>query len=449
MKQEFNMRVLRLTSADTRDQIKQISARSKMDNQTVNDKVADILFRVKTQGDSAVLAYTKQFDHVDLQPEQLFVSPEEMEEAQKLVPDRLRMDLEQAARSIRAFHEAQLINTQEVCLQDSMGSSVKLIERPLNRVGIYVPGGTAPLPSSVLMNAIPASVAGVEELIMVTPPNPAGKIAPVILEAARIAGVTKIYKVGGAQAISALAYGTQTIPQVDKITGPGNIYVNAAKRQVYGTVDIDMFAGPSEIMILADATANPEFIARDILSQAEHDVLASAILVTTSEDLGQTVAQLVSDYAAKAGRRDILAQSLPSYGAILLCPTLDQAVTVANQFAPEHLEIMVDENQEDRIVKQIRNAGAVFVGPYSPEPLGDYFAGPNHVLPTSGTARFFSPLNVSQFRKKISLIHYRKESLLAVADPIIRLAQAESLDCHAAAVACRQKEEACPVLPID
>ncbi len=434
---DFDVRMIRTTSPEAKEQLKQISARSKMERSDVNESVSQILAAVRAEGDQAVKAYTKRFDRVAL--EDLAVTEAEIAEAKASLDPQLVADLTAAAASVRRFHEVQLVNTKPVVLEDAHGSHVSLLERPLQRVGIYVPGGTAPLPSSVLMNAIPASVAGVEEIIMCTPPGPGGKVAPVILTAAALAGVNRIYKVGGAQAIAALAYGTESIPQVDKITGPGNIYVNVAKRMVYGTVDIDMFAGPSEILIIADESARADFVARDMLSQAEHDPLASAILVTTSARLAEEVQAFLRDFAAKAARREILQASLRDYAAILVCESLEEAIALSNDFAPEHLEIMVAEDAQAEAVSKIRNAGAIFVGPWSPEPLGDYYAGPNHVLPTSGTARFFSPLSVSHFRKKISLIHYQKESLLEVAETVERLAASESLDCHEAAVRIRRE----------
>lgn len=434
---EYEVRIIETGSPEAAEQLEQISARSKMERPEINERVRDILASVREEGDLAVQRYTSLFDHVELA--QTEVTEEEITEAVTSLDPQLIADLEAAAASIREFHEAQLINTQDVELCDEHGSRVALLERPLERVGIYVPGGTAPLPSSVLMNAIPAAVAGVPEIIMCTPPGPGGKVAPVILTAAHMAGATKIYKVGGAQAIAALAYGTETIPKVDKITGPGNIYVNVAKRQVYGTCDIDMFAGPSEILIIADETSRADFVARDMLSQAEHDSLASAILVTPSRQLAQEVRAKVQAFAAKAARHEILQASLRDYAAILVCENLDEAVELANEFAPEHLEIMVAPEHEADVISNIRNAGAIFVGEWSPEPLGDYYAGPNHVLPTSGTARFFSPLSVSHFRKKISLIHYQQESLLEVAETVERLAASESLDCHEAAIRIRRE----------
>lgn len=438
--EDFSIRLIDTGSPEAARQLEQISARGKMDLRDVNSRVAAILEDVAARGDEALLDYTERFDGVRLQAELLEVRAEEIAEAKASLDPQLWADLTEAAASVRRFHEAQLINTQRVELQDAHGSVTALIERPLDRVGIYVPGGTAPLPSSVLMNAIPAAVAGVEEIIMCTPPNKEGKVAPVILAAASLAGVSRIFRLGGAQAIAALAYGTQTVPAADMISGPGNIYVNAAKRMVYGRVAIDMFAGPSEILLIADRTANPRFVARDMLSQAEHDKLASAILITDDRSLAEAVRAEAARYAAEASRREILQSSLKNYAAVLLCRDLAEAAELSNRFAPEHLEIMVSPEKEAELVASIKNAGAIFIGPWSPEPLGDYLAGPNHTLPTSGTARFFSPLNVSQFRKKISVIHYRKESLLEQAERIERLAMAEGLDCHARAVRQRREE---------
>lgn len=438
--EDFTVRLIKMGTPEAERQLEQISARSKMEMTEVNRAVAEILDRVRQEGDEACLAYTERFDGVRLNASDLAVTEAEIEAAKASLDPVLLDDLKAAAASLTRFHEAQLINTQKVVLEDAFGSSVALVERPLSRVGIYVPGGTAPLPSSVLMNAIPAAVAGVQEIIMCTPPDKAGKIAPVILAAASIAGVSRIYRLGGAQAVAALAYGTATVPRVDMISGPGNIYVNAAKRMVFGTVAIDMFAGPSEILIIADKTASPAFVARDMLSQAEHDKLASAILITDDEALAVKTREEIRRAAAEASRRDILRHSLQDYAAILLCADLSEAVELSNRFAPEHLEIMVEDAKQDETVAGITNAGAIFIGRWSPEPLGDYYAGPNHTLPTSGTARFFSPLNVSQFRKKISMIHYKKESLLQAAERVERLALSEGLDCHAAAVRVRREE---------
>lgn len=439
--EDFTLRLIDLNDAAAEDELEAISARGKMEMKEVNEAVAEILSAVRARGDEAVAEYTERFDGVKLAPENFRLTEEEIEEAKASLDPELLKDLAAAARSIRRFHEAQLINSQKVELEDEHGSKVSLIERPLRRVGIYVPGGTAPLPSSVLMNAIPASVAGVKEIVMCTPPDKNGKVSPVILAAASLAGVHEIYRIGGAQAIAALAYGTETVRQSDMVSGPGNIYVNAAKRMVFGTVAIDMFAGPSEILIIADESANPRFTARDMISQAEHDKLASAILITDSRRLAEEVGKAFKTFSETAARRDILKASSRDYCAILLARDLEEACALSNRFSPEHLEIMVKPEREAEVLGRIENAGAVFLGPWSPEPLGDYYAGPNHTLPTSGTARFFSPLNVSQFRKKISLINYKKESLLEAAPTIERLAAAEGLEGHMLAVRIRREED--------
>ena len=435
----FTVKIIDMKTAAAQKELEKISARSKMEKKDVNDSVKAILKAVKEEGDRALIRFTERFDKVKLEKDALEVTPREIDAAKEALDPVLYEDLEAAAASVRRFHEAQLINTKKVELEDDCGSKVALIERPLERVGIYVPGGTAPLPSSVLMNAIPAAAAGVEEIIMCTPPGKDGKVADVILAAAAISGVDRIFRIGGAQAIAALAYGSESVPAVDMISGPGNIYVNTAKRLVFGQVAIDMFAGPSEILIIADETADPLFVARDMLSQAEHDVLASALLLTDSRELALAVQDELRRAAACADRRSILEASLRDYAAILLCEDLKEATELSNRFAPEHLEIMVRSEAEEETLAAVKNAGAIFLGPWSPEPLGDYYAGPNHTLPTSGTARFFSPLNVSQFRKKISLIQYKKESLEKVASRVERLAMSEGLDCHAAAVAVRRE----------
>lgn len=410
-----------------------ISSRGKIEIPEIVATVTDILNNVRHNGDSALLAYTEKFDRAQLTPSSIRVSDEEIRAAKDNIPASLQDTIRQAAENIRAFHRAQL--PADVSLPTQGGGSLRLIHRALQRVGVYVPGGTAPLPSSVLMNVIPAQAAGVPEIALATPPRADGSIAPVILFAAEIAGVTEIYRMGGAQAIAALAYGTESVPAVDKICGPGNIYVNAAKRLVYGQVDIDMFAGPSEILVIADDSANPEYLATDLLSQAEHDVLASAILITTSATIAAQTAAAIERRAAVLPRREIIQRSLRDYGAIIVVDQLEDAFALANRLAPEHLELCIDNAQD--AVDKIRNAGAVFVGNYSPEPVGDYFAGPNHVLPTSGTARFFSPLNTGDFLKKMSVIDYREADLAANWQAISAFAESESLDAHADAIRVR------------
>lgn len=401
----------------------------------VQDKVQEILIAVKEKGDEAVLSYTKIFDGVDLSQKGMSVSKEEMEAAIKSVPEKLLDVMKKSASNIRDFHERQ----RETGFQKEItgGGFVRLQVCALNTAGIYIPGGTAPLPSTVLMNVIPAKVAGVRRIVLCTPPGKDGEVPPVILAAAGIAGADEIYKVGGAQAIAAMAYGTQSIPRTDKICGPGNVYVNTAKRLVFGEADIDMFAGPSEILIVADRSANPEYVAADMLSQAEHDILASAILVTDDAGLAKRVGEEIIKRGTKLPRRDILELSLEEYGCIVTVPDLDAAISFANTLAPEHLELCV-EKAESRL-PEIFNAGAVFLGNHSPEPLGDYFAGPNHTLPTSGTARFFSLLSTGDFVKKMSVISYEKEALRACFEDVALFARAEGLEGHAQAVEVRFK----------
>ena len=400
-----------------------------------NAAVRDIVEAVRREGDAALLRFTQQFDGVALRPDELRVPQEEIEAAYGQVEPAFLTALRQAAANIRAFHEKQKRTSWTDVQPD--GTMLGLIIRPLKRVGLYVPGGKAAYPSSVLMNVIPAKVAGVPEIAMVTPPATGGRagIDPYILVAAAEAGVTEMYRVGGAQAVAALAYGTASIPAVDKICGPGNIYVALAKRAVYGAVAIDSIAGPSEIIVLADETADPRFVAADLLSQAEHDEMASAVLVTPSERLAAAVAAELKRQAATLPRRDIAERSLEQYGAILTVGSLEEGVAVVNRLAPEHLEVIVGDPL--RWLGRIENAGAIFVGPCSPEPVGDYFAGPNHILPTNGTARFSSPLNVDDFVKKSSLIRYSREALARDAAGIATLARHEGLEAHARAVEIR------------
>jgi histidinol dehydrogenase len=395
-------------------------------------KVVDaVLNDVRTDGDKAVINYTEKFDKIRL--DSLLVSEEEKQEALALVDKEFMEAINLAKDNIWSFHEKQKqkswMETKENGVM--MGQTV----RALDTVGIYVPGGTAAYPSSVLMNAIPAKVAGVNNIIMTTPPSKDGKVNPNILAAAEVAGVDKIYKVGGAQAIGAMAFGTETVPKVDKIVGPGNIFVATAKKNVYGNVDIDMIAGPSEILIIADETAKPEYVAADLMSQAEHDVLSSAILVTTSMDLAVRVKDELERQSKLLSRREIIEKSLKDFGAIIVTYTLEKAIELANTIAPEHLEIIVKEPLT--LLGAIKNAGSIFLGAYSPEPLGDYFAGPNHVLPTSGTARFFSPLSVDSFIKKSSFIYYTQGELQKVGDKIIKLADTEGLTAHANSIKVR------------
>jgi histidinol dehydrogenase len=412
---------------------KRLESRNKMELPDVLGTVQTIVESVKQKGDQALVEYTAKFDGVELAPEAIRVSDEEIKLAYMNFDQQLLKTIKKAKANIESFHLLQ--KEKSWFTTGENGVILGQLYRPLETVGVYVPGGTAPLPSSVLMNVIPARVAGVERVVMCTPPGKDGKINPAILVAAHESGVGRIYKVGGAQAIAAMAFGTGTIPRVDKITGPGNIYVNMAKRMVFGFCDIDMFAGPSEIAVVADRTANPAFAAADLLSQAEHDVLASALLLTDSEELAAAVQKEISRQAGHLSRKDILQRSLKDYSAIIITKSIAEAVDIVNRIAPEHLELCVEEPFS--ILVGIRNAGAIFLGNYSSEPLGDYFAGPNHVLPTSGTARFFSPLNVADFIKKSSVISYTCKALENVKDDIIRFAEAEGLTAHANAIKVR------------
>ena len=399
--------------------------------------VADILKNVRENGDQAVFSYTEQFDGVKLTSATLRVTKEEIEEAYTLVPDHL-VDVIRASRDkIRVFHEKQKKNSWFTTEGDGIFLGQKIT--PLHRAGIYVPGGKAAYPSSVLMNVIPAKVAGVDEIVMVTPPGKDGKVNPNTLVAAHEAGVSEILKVGGAQAIAALAYGTESIAKVDKIAGPGNIYVALAKKAVYGNVSIDSIAGPSEILVLADESANAHFVAADLLSQAEHDQLASAILVTTSEELGKAVIKEIEGFLPKLSRREIIEKSLDNYGYVLVALTMEDAIDTVNEIASEHLEIVTKDPFSD--MQKVRNAGAIFLGTWSSEPLGDYYAGPNHILPTNGTAKFFSPLGVDDFIKRSSLISYSEKALYRAKDTIIDFAEAEGLTAHANSIRVRFENE--------
>lgn len=389
--------------------------------------VKEIVENVRHNGDEALKEYTLQFDHTELDTRKMLVSDDEIAEAESLVDPELKQVMQKSLENIRNYHKKQL-RTSWFDAQPN-GTILGQKVTPLTRVGVYVPGGKAAYPSTVLMNIVPASVAGVPEIVMVTPPGKDGKVNPVTLTAAKMAGATKIYKVGGAQAIAALAFGTATVPKVDKIVGPGNIFVALAKKCVYGYVSIDSIAGPSEILVIADETANPRHIVADLLSQAEHDELASAILITTSKKLADEVNQYIEKMVPNLSRRAILEKSLENYGYILLAESLDEAIDVANEIASEHLEIVTANPFE--VMTKIKNAGAIFLGSYSSEPLGDYFAGPNHVLPTNGTAKFFSPLGVDDYVKKSSIIYYSKEALEAVHEDIEKFAKAEGLTAHA------------------
>ncbi|BAU26609.1 histidinol dehydrogenase [Aneurinibacillus soli] len=413
------------------------STRRDVENGTDMQRAAvlDILAQVKQNGDQAVLDYTARFDGITL--DRMRVSEAEFAEAEQNISPEVREAIEAAAINIRDYHSRQM--RQSWMTTKESGTMLGQLIRPLQRVGLYVPGGTAAYPSSVLMNAIPAQVAGVEEIAMVTPPGKDGKVNPGVLVAAQTLGVTEIYKVGGAQAIAALTYGTETIKPVDKIVGPGNIYVALAKREVFGLVDIDMVAGPSEIVVLADNTANPGYVAADLLSQAEHDAMASSVLVTPSRTLAKAVQQEVEKQLAVLPRREIAEKSIRDHGAICIVDSLEQGIDVVNRLAPEHLEVVVEDAME--YVGKLKNAGAIFLGAYSSEPVGDYFAGPNHVLPTNGTARFSSPLNVDDFLKKTSLISYSRQDLLANGQKIVALARQEGLEAHARAIQMRLDNE--------
>ena len=400
-------------------------------------QVAQILEEVREKGDEALFAYTERFDGAKLSGETVLVTEEEIREAYQEVPEQLVAVIRRALKNIEDYHAKQ----KQYSWFDSKPDGTILGQKvtPLKRVGVYVPGGKAAYPSSVLMNILPAKVAGVEEILMVTPPGKDGKVTPTTLVAAHEAGATAIYKAGGAQAVAALAYGTESIPKVDKIVGPGNIYVALAKKAVYGHVSIDAIAGPSEILVIADETADPRYVAADLLSQAEHDELASAILVTTSQELAEAVSGEVDQFLTVLSRAEIIRKSLDNYGYILVADTMDEAVEIANEIASEHLEIQTRNPYE--VMTKIRNAGAIFLGPYASEPLGDYFAGPNHVLPTNGTAKFFSPLSVDDFIKKSSIIAYSREALQAVHEDIETFAKAEGLTAHANSIHVRFEEQ--------
>lgn len=395
--------------------------------------VAEILDHVRSEKDAAVFAYTEKFDGAKIDASNIKVTEEEIKEAYELVGEELTGIIRKALFNIRDYHERQRQNSWFESKPNGTMLGQKVT--PLQRVGVYVPGGKAAYPSSVLMNIAPAKAAGVDEIVMVTPPGKDGKVTPTTLVAAHEAGADVVYKVGGAQAIAALAYGTESIPKVDKIVGPGNIYVALAKRAVYGHVSIDAIAGPSEILVIADETANPRYVAADLLSQAEHDELASAILVTTSQELAEKVSEEVNGFLNELSRSEIIRKSLDNYGYILVADTMEEVIDIANEIASEHLEIQT-KNPYD-IMTRIRNAGAIFIGEYSSEPLGDYFAGPNHVLPTNGTAKFFSPLSVDDFIKKSSIIAYSQEALGAIHTDIEKFAEAEHLTAHANSIKVR------------
>ena len=431
------MRIQRLTKDAKENLLEDLLKRSPNNYGQYEQGVQEILAHVKEEKDQAVFAYTKKFDHADITADNIKVTEEEIEEAYKEVDPKLVEIIRKALLNIRTYHEKQ----RQYSWFDSKPDGTILGQKvtPLHRVGVYVPGGKAVYPSSVLMNIVPAKVAGVDEIVMVTPPGKDGKVTPNTLVAAHEAGADVIYKVGGAQAIAALAYGTESIPKVDKIVGPGNIYVALAKKAVYGFVSIDSIAGPSEILVLADETANPRFGSADLLSQAEHDEMASAILITTNEEFADQVNKEVRGFVEVLSRKAIIEKSLENFGYILIAEDMDEAIEAANEIASEHMEIVTKNPFEDMM--KVRNAGAIFIGEHSSEPLGDYFAGPNHVLPTNGTAKFFSALSVDDFIKKSSIVYYSREALRKIHKDIIQFATSEQLTAHANSIAVRFEEE--------
>lgn len=427
------MRIVELTESTKKNLLKDLLKRSPSSYGTYEQTVSEIVNNVKENGDKAVFEYTEKFDHFALNSGNIRVTEEEIKEAYKEIPEDLIEVYRHSAANIRTFHEKQLRQSFIETRPD--GSILGQRITPIEKAGVYVPGGKAAYPSSVLMNVVPAKVAGVPKIVMTTPCNKEGKVNAGTLVAADIAGVDEIYKVGGAQAIAALAFGTESVPKVDKITGPGNIFVALAKKAVYGHVSIDSVAGPSEILVLADETANPRYVAADLLSQAEHDELASAILITTSKDLAEKVSKEVDGFTETLERREIILKSLSNYGYILVAENMEDAIAAANDIASEHLEILTKNPYET--MTKIKNAGAIFMGEYSSETLGDYFAGPNHILPTNGTARFFSPLSVDDFIKKTSLISFSKDALEKVHTEIEAFAKSEGLTAHANSIKVR------------
>ena len=427
------MRIIELTEEARTNILENLLKRSPNSYGEFEGRVNEIIENVRANRDAAIFDYTKRFDGADINAENILVTEDEIKEAYEKVDEKLLTVIRKALVNIRKYHEKQ----RQYSWFDSEESGIILGQKvtALEKVGVYVPGGKAVYPSSVLMNIVPAKVAGVKTIVMTTPPGKDGKVNPATLVAAKEAGVDAIYKVGGAQAIAALAFGTESVPKVDKIVGPGNIYVALAKKAVFGFVCIDSIAGPSEIMVLADETANPRFVAADLLSQAEHDEMASAILVTTSRDLAEQVSKEVEGFVAQLSRKEIIQKSLDNYGYILVAESMDEAIATVNEIASEHLEL-VTKNPFETMTK-IRNAGAIFVGEYSSEPLGDYFAGPNHVLPTNGTAKFFSPLSVDDFIKKSSIISYSREALEPIYKDIVQFAECEQLTAHANSIRVR------------
>lgn len=431
------MRTLKLTKETIQNILTDLLKRSPNNYTQYESSVNEIIANVRTNGDTAIFNYTKKFDGATVTPENIEVTEAEITEAYEQVDPKLLEVIRKAKENIRVYHEKQ----KQYSWFDSSIPGTMLGQKvtPIAKAGVYVPGGKAVYPSSVLMNIMPAKVAGVEEIIMTTPCNKEGKVNPSTLVAAKEAGADRVFKVGGAQAIAALAFGTESIPKVDKIVGPGNIYVALAKKAVFGHVSIDSIAGPSEILVLADETANPRFVAADLLSQAEHDELASAILITTSEKLAEEVSKEVDGFCEVLSRKSIIEKSLENYGYILIAPDLDTAIDTANEIASEHMEIVTANPFE--VMTKIKNAGAIFLGEYSSEPLGDYFAGPNHVLPTNGTAKFFSPLGVDAYVKKSSIIYYSKKALKPVSRDIIQFAESEYLTAHANSIRVRFEDD--------
>ena len=431
------MRIVKLTKETTENILENMLKRSPTQYGTYEASVQEIIENVKTRKDAAVFEYTEKFDHAVLDASTVEVTQEEIDEAYNIVDPELIGVIRRSMKNIREFHEKQKQNSW--FKSTPQGTMLGQKVTPLEKVGVYVPGGKAVYPSSVLMNIMPAKVAGVDKIIMTTPCNAEGKVNPAVLVAAKEAGADEVYKAGGAQAIAALAFGTESIPKVDKIVGPGNIYVALAKKAVYGHVSIDSIAGPSEILVLADETANPRYVAADLLSQAEHDELASAILITTSEDFAKKVSEEVEGFVQVLERKAIIQKSLDNFGYILVAEDMDEAIDTANEIASEHLEIVTANPFE--VMTKIRNAGAIFIGEYSCEPLGDYFAGPNHILPTNGTAKFFSPLSVDDFVKKSSIIYYSREALQPIHKDIEQFAKCEQLTAHANSIAVRFEGE--------
>ena len=427
------MRIVELTEESRNNLLANLLKRSPASYGKYEQTVNNIVERVRREGDQALFELTREFDKCDLNAQSIRVTDEEIEEAYRQIDPEFVAVMKKSAANITAFHEKQMHNSW--ILPNENGTILGQKITPVEISGVYVPGGKAAYPSSVLMNILPAKVAGVSRIIMTTPPDALGKVNPGTLVAADIAGVREIYKVGGAQAVAAMAFGTESIPKVDKITGPGNIFVALAKKACFGYVSIDSIAGPSEILVLADETANPRYVAADLLSQAEHDELASAILITTSRELAEKVSKEVDDFTDQLSRKDIIVKSLENYGYILVAETMEQAIDAANEIASEHLEILTADPYQ--VMTKIKNAGAIFLGEYSSEPLGDYFAGPNHILPTNGTARFFSPLNVDDFLKKTSIISYSRDALEKVHKDIELFAEKEGLTAHANSIKVR------------